>query len=41
MLTNVAANKLAMLRAAVCQDILDEIVAELVTSDCSGISADV
>lgn len=38
MLTDVAANELAMLGATVGQDILDEIVAELVTSDFDKVS---
>lgn len=38
MLPNVATDKLAMLRAAVRQDVLDEIVAELITRNCLEIS---
>jgi len=37
-LADVAANNLAMLGAAVGQDILDEIVSELVTSNCIKVS---
>jgi hypothetical protein len=34
MFANVAADDLAVLSAAIGQDVLDEIISELVTSDC-------
>lgn len=38
MLPNMATDKLTMLRAAVGQDVLDEIVTELITRNCLEIS---
>ena len=37
-LPNMAADKLAMMRAAVGQDVLNEIVAKLITRNCFGVS---